>query len=465
MPAKLPYLEYPYEDHHARPERLSSAGRSAMAIEGAKEAINVDPGIEASNGVASHVGNGESEPQVDVSPAADVDPFETREWLDSFDSVLVSSGPERAKFLLRQLKDKAVRSGLELPFTANTLYINTIPPSRQPIFPGNRDLERRIKSLVRWNAMAMVVRANKQNDTLGGHISSFASLATLYEIGFNHFFRGSDHPDGPDLIYFQGHASPGIYARAFLEGRLDRDKLDHFRQELAPGDGLSSYPHPWLMPDFWQFPTVSMGLGPIMAIYQARFNRYLEHRGLKKASSQKVWCFLGDGESDEPESLGSLTLASREKLDNLIFVVNCNLQRLDGPVRGNGKIIQELEAAFRGAGWNCIKVIWGNAWDPLLANDKTGLLVQRLGEVVDGEYQKYTVESGAYIRQHFFGKYPDLLKLVEHLSDEQLTKLNRGGHDPDKVYAAYKAAFDYRGGPTVILAHTIKGYGLGEARG
>jgi pyruvate dehydrogenase E1 component len=324
-------------------------------------------------------------------------------------------------------------------------------------------LERRIKSLIRWNAMAMVVQANKYDATLGGHIATFASSATLYEIGFNHFFKGPDHADGSDLVYIQGHASPGIYSRAFLEGRLTEAQLHHFRRELQEGGGLSSYPHPWLMPDFWQFPTVSMGLAPIMSIYQARFNRYLEHRGLKKTAGQKIWAFLGDGECDEPETLGAITLASREKLDNLIWVVNCNLQRLDGPVRGNGKIIQELEAAFRGAGWNCIKVIWGTDWDSLLERDKTGLLVKRMGEVVDGEFQKYTVEGGAYIRKHFFGKYPELLKLVENLSDEQLTKLKRGGHDPVKVYAAYKTAVEHRGQPTVILAHTVKGYGLGDA--
>ncbi len=397
----------------------------------------------------------------DGAPDADVE--ETREWLESLESVLQHEGPDRARFLLTELKHKAVTNGVEIPFTANTPYINTIPVSRQPVFPGNRELERRIKSLVRWNATAMVVRANKIDGTLGGHIATFASSATLYEIGYNHFFQGPDHPDGADIVYFQGHASPGMYARAFLEGRLSEQQLENFRRELQPGGGLSSYPHPWLMPDFWQFPTVSMGLGPIMAIYQARFNRYLEHRGLKKASNQHVWCFLGDGECDEPESLGALTLASREGLDNLIFVVNCNLQRLDGPVRGNGKIIQELEAAFRGAGWNVIKVIWGSDWDPLLAADKSGLLVKRMGEVVDGEFQKYTVAGGAYIRKHFFGKYPELLELVEHLSDEQLEKLKRGGHDPEKVYAAYKAAVDHRGSPTVILAHTVKGYGLGEA--
>jgi pyruvate dehydrogenase E1 component len=412
--------------------------------------------------------NGEPEPLANGTArerpaAADVDPIETREWLDALESVLQTAGPERVRHLLTQLKFQANRRGIHIPFTANTPYVNTIPPHRQPLFPGNREMERRIKSFVRWNAMAMVVRANAADGTLGGHISTFASSATLYEIGFNHFFRGPEHPCGGDLVYFQGHASPGMYARAFLEGRLTAEQLHNFRRELQPGGGLSSYPHPWLMPNFWQFPTVSMGLGPIMAIYQARFNRYLEHRGLLPLRGQRVWAFLGDGECDEPETLGALTLASREQLDNLIFVVNCNLQRLDGPVRGNGKIIQELEAAFRGAGWNCIKVIWGSEWDPLLAADKTGLLAQRMGEIVDGEYQKFTVSGGAYIRKHFFGKYPELLKLVEHLTDDQLVTLKRGGHDPEKVYAAYKIATEHKGSPTVILVHTVKGYGLGEA--
>jgi pyruvate dehydrogenase E1 component len=393
----------------------------------------------------------------------DIDPDETAEWLDALEAVLQREGPERARFLLTQLKDKAVREGVVIPFSANTPYINTIPPSRQQPFPGSREIERRIKNLVRWNAMAMVVRANRKDHGIGGHISTYASAATLYEIGFNHFFRGPDAPGGGDQVYFQGHASPGMYARAFLEGRLTATQLENFRHELAEGGGLSSYPHPWLMPDFWQFPTVSMGLGPIMAIYQARFNRYLLHRGLKDTSKQHVWCFVGDGESDEPETLGALTLAAREKLDNLIFVVNCNLQRLDGPVRGNGKIIQELEAAFRGAGWNVIKVIWGGDWDPLLAADQTGLLVKRMGEVVDGEYQKYVTEGGAYTREHFFGKCPELLQLVEHLSDEQIRKLSRGGHDPEKVYNAFKAAVEHKGSPTVVLAKTVKGYGLGEA--
>jgi pyruvate dehydrogenase E1 component len=410
-----------------------------------------------------HLPNGASAPPDSRRPPADVDPAETREWLDALESVVQTAGPERAQFLLERLKDRAARHGIETPFTANTAYINTIPVARQPLFPGNRDLERRLKGLVRWNAMAMVVQANKYDGTLGGHISTFASSATLYEIGFNHFFRGPDHPDGADLVYFQGHASPGIYARAFLEGRLSEKQLHNFRRELEEGGGLSSYPHPWLMPNFWQFPTVSMGLGAIMGIYQARFSRYLEHRGLAKTAGQHVWCFLGDGECDEPETLGALTLAAREHLDNLIFVINCNLQRLDGPVRGNGKIIQELEAAFRGAGWNVIKVIWGSGWDPLLERDKSGMLVKRMGEVVDGEFQKYTVESGAYIREHFFGKYPETRKLVEHMTDDQIAKLPRGGHDPHKVYAAYKAAVENTGKPTVILAHTVKGYGLGEA--
>jgi pyruvate dehydrogenase E1 component len=397
----------------------------------------------------------------EINNDADVD--ETREWLDSLAGVLVTQGPDRARFLLNQLRGKAQRNGVDITAPLTTPYINTIPVERQPGFPGNRELERRIKSLARWNAMAMVVRANKKEDGIGGHIATYASLATLYEIGFNHFFRGPDDPGGGDLIYFQGHSTPGIYARAFLEGRLKAADLEHFRRELAEGGGLSSYPHPWLMPRFWQFPTVSMGLGPIMAIYQARYLRYLEHRSLRNTSQQKVWCFLGDGETDEPESLGALTVASRERLDNLIFVVNCNLQRLDGPVRGNGKIIQELETAFRGAGWNVIKVIWGSNWDPLLARDRDGWLLKRMGEVVDGEYQRYSVESGAYIRKHFFGKYPPLLQLVEDMSDEDLQNLKRGGHDPVKVYAAYEVAVEHLGQPTVILAKTVKGYGLGGA--
>src|ERR1043166_7547967 len=347
-----------------------------------------------------------------MSANGDPDREETREWLDSLAGVLVTQGPDRARFLLNQLRTKAPRNGVYVSAPLTTPYINTIPVERQPTFPGDRDIERRIKSLARWNAMAMVVRANKKEDGIGGHIATYASLATLYEVGFNHFFRGPDDPGGGDFVFFQGHSTPGIYARAFLEGRLSAKQLDNFRRELADGGGLSSYPHPWLMPAFWQFPTVSMGLGPIMAIYLARYLCYLAKRGLADpAPKQKVWCFVGDGETDEPESLGALTLASREGLDNLIFVVNCNLQRLDGPVRGNGKIIQELDAAFRGAGWNVIKVIWGDDWDALLERDLSGLLVRRMGEVVDGEYQKYLVESGAYIRKHFFGKYPQLLKL------------------------------------------------------
>lgn len=389
--------------------------------------------------------------------------IETQEWLDSLDHILQQGGPGRVRRLLRQLQIHAQEAGVKLPFTANTPYINTIPAEEQPPFPGSREIERRIKSIIRWNAMAMVVRANRLEEGIGGHISTYASAATLYEIGFNYFFRARTEDQEGDIIYFQGHASPGIYARAFLEGRLSVEQLQNFRNELHPGGGLSSYPHPWLMPNFWEFPTVSMGLSPIMAIYQARFNRYLEDRELKKPSDAKVWAFVGDGEVDEPETLGAITLGSREKLDNLIFVINCNLQRLDGPVRGNGKIIQELEAIFRGAGWNVIKVIWGGDWDPLLAKDHDGILVKVMEENVDGQYQKYIVETGKYIRERFFGADPRLLEMVKHLSDEQLQKLNRGGHDPEKVYAAYKAAVEHKGSPTVILAKTIKGYGLGES--
>ncbi len=392
----------------------------------------------------------------------DIIETENREWLYSLDYVLEHGGPERVRELLQQLQIRAHKYGVEIPFTANTPYINTITREKQPPFPGDREIERRIKSLIRWNAMAMVVRANKIESGIGGHISTYASAATLYEIGFNHFFKGKGEEYEGDQVYFQGHASPGIYARAFLEGRLSIEQLQNFRRELSPSGGLSSYPHPWLMPNFWEFPTVSMGLGPIMAIYQARFNHYLVDRGLKK-SSGKVWAFLGDGETDEPETLGAITLASREKLDNLIFVINCNLQRLDGPVRGNGKVIQELEAIFRGAGWNVIKVIWGSDWDPLLEKDKDGKLIKRLGEIVDGQYQKYSVETGEYIREHMFGVDEELLDMVKNLSDEQLRKMKRGGHDPEKVYAAFKAAIAHKGQPTVILAKTIKGYGLGES--
>jgi pyruvate dehydrogenase E1 component len=388
---------------------------------------------------------------------------ETREWLESLDYVLQEGGAERAVRLLDRLRLRAQQVGVSLSYPANTPYINTIPAEQQSPFPGSQEVERRIRSLVRWNAMAMVVRANREEEGIGGHISTFASAAMLYEVAFNHFFRAKSSDHEGDIIYFQGHASPGNYARAFLEGRLSEQQLAHFRQELKPGGGLASYPHPWLMPDFWEFPTVSMGLSPIMAIYQARFNRYLEDRELKKPSDQKVWAFIGDGETDEPESLGAISLAAREKLDNLIFVVNCNLQRLDGPVRGNGKIIQELEALFRGAGWNVIKVIWGSDWDPLLAKDSEGVLVRRMEQAVDGDYQKYAVETGAYIRKHFFGTDPRLREMVKHLSDEQLRRLRTGGHDAEKVYAAYKAAVENKGSPTVILARTIKGYGLGEA--
>jgi pyruvate dehydrogenase E1 component len=390
--------------------------------------------------------------------------LETREWLDSLDYVLAKGGPERAGRLLQQLSLHARRAaGVNLPFTATTPYVNTIPSTQQPPFPGSQAMERRIKSLVRWNALAMVIRANKLQDGIGGHISTFASAATLYEVAFNHFLRAKTEDGDRDIVYFQGHAAPGIYSRAFLEGRLSAEKLGNFRREMKEGGGLSSYPHPWLMPDFWEYPTVSMGLGPIQAIYHARFIKYLENRGLKQSTGGKVWAFLGDGETDEPESLGSISLASREKLDNLIFVINCNLQRLDGPVRGNGKIIQELEAIFRGAGWNVIKVIWGSDWDAVIQEDRDGLLVKRMGEVTDGQYQKYFVESGAYFRQNFFGTDPRLLKMIEHFSDEQLSRIRLGGHDPLKVHAAYKAAVEHKGAPTVILAKTIKGYGLGEA--
>jgi pyruvate dehydrogenase E1 component len=398
--------------------------------------------------------------------AADLDAVEIREWLDSLDYVLQSGGPAKVAHLLRELTIHARQNGVKLPFTANTPYINTIALDEEAMMPGHPDIERRIKSLVRWNAAAMVVRANKAEEGIGGHISTYASAATLYEVGFNHFFRGRGEGNGDeegDVIYFQGHAAPGIYARAYLEGRIDETHLENFRREIRAGGGLSSYPHPWLMPDFWEYPTVSMGLGPIMAIYQARFIRYLEDRGLKPKSNVKVWAFIGDGETDEPEALGAITLPAREKLDNLIFVINCNLQRLDGPVRGNGQIIQELEAAFRGAGWNVIKVLWGREWDPLLAKDRDGLLVKRMGEIVDGQYQKYAVESGAYVREHFWGADPRLLDMVKHLSDEQLKKMTLGGHDPMKVYNAYKAAVEHKGAPTVVLARTIKGYGLGEA--
>ena len=388
---------------------------------------------------------------------------EVSEWLESLDYVLAHRTPAQVLRLLQQLQTHAAEAGVGTPFSVNTPYINTIARDHQPPYPGSREIERRIKSMVRWNAMAMVVRANSDNANLGGHISTYASSATLYEVGYNHFFRAPSNGHPGDQIYFQGHAAPGIYARAFLEGRLSEHQLENFRRELQPGGGLASYPHPWLMPDFWQFPTVSMGLGPILSIYQARFNRYLENRGLKPPDDSKVWAFLGDGECDEPESLGALTLAAREQLNNLIWVVNCNLQRLDGPVRGNGKIIQELEAVFRGAGWNVVKVIWGDDWDPLLEQDADGRLAQRMNEVVDGQYQKYSVSDGSYIRHDFFGTDPQLAAMVEYYSDEQLQKMRRGGHDPEKVYAAYQQAIAHQSAPTVILAKTIKGYGMGEA--
>ena len=398
----------------------------------------------------------------EVTHLGDLDPVETREWLESIDSVLQAEGPERAHFLIDRMVEHARRSGAYLPYSPNTAYVNTIAVGKQPLYPGNRELERRIEAWIRWNAMAMVVAANRKSTEYGGHIASYASSATLYEVGFNHFWRAPSAQHPGDLVFMQGHSSPGIYARAYLEGRLSESQLHLFRQEVD-GGGLSSYPHPWLMPDFWQFPTVSMGLGPMMAIYQARFTRYLEHRGLLAPSDQKVWAFCGDGEMDEPESMGALTMPVREGLDNLVFVVNCNLQRLDGPVRGNGKIIQELEAAFLGAGWNVIKVIWGSRWDPLLARDTDGLLRQVMEQCVDGEYQNFKAKGGAYTREHFFGKNPLLKEMVANMSDEDIWRLNRGGHDARKVYAAYQAAMQARGRPTVILAKTVKGFGLGKA--
>ena len=398
---------------------------------------------------------------MDMQDVPDADPQETQEWLAALDGVLKHGGAQRAHFLLEQLVDKARRSGAYIPFSANTAYLNTIPTQSEEHTPGDTEIENRIRSYVRWNAMAMVIRANKHTN-VGGHIASFASAATLYDVGFNHFWRAQSEKFGGDLIYVQGHSAPGVYARAFMLGRLTAEQMDNFRQEVD-GKGLSSYPHPWLMPDFWQFPTVSMGLGPLMAIYQARFMRYMKDRGLLEAQDRKVWAFMGDGEMDEPESLGAISLAGREKLDNLIFVINCNLQRLDGPVRGNGKIIQELEADFRGAGWNVIKVIWGGYWDPLLMRDTKGVLLKRMEECVDGEYQTFKSKDGAYVRKHFFGKYPELLEMVATMSDDDIWRLNRGGHDPYKIYAAYAAAMKHNGQPTVILAKTIKGYGMGEA--
>ncbi len=389
----------------------------------------------------------------------DLDPIETKEWVDSLESVVKNEGEDRAQYIMGEMGVWAARNGVKLPYAINTPYCNTIPVSEEPAMPGDMFMERRIRSLVRWNAMAMVVRANRKDPDLGGHIGSFASSATLYDVGFNYFFKGPNEEHGGDLVFFQGHTAPGIYARAFLEGRISEEQLNNFRQEVG-GKGLSSYPHPWLMPDFWQFPTVSMGLGPIQAIYQARFMKYLEHRGFITPGKQKVWCFIGDGETDEPETLGAISLAGREKLDNLIFVINCNLQRLDGPVRGNGKIIQELEGVFRGANWNVNKVIWGRLWDPLFAKDKDGLLQRRMEEVVDGDYQNYKSKDGAFVRKHFFGAYPELLEMVKDMTDDEIWALNRGGHDPFKVYAAYHQAVNHTGQPSVILAKTIKGYGI-----
>ena len=392
----------------------------------------------------------------------DVDPTETKEWLESIDSVLGQYGPDRAHYLLNQMVDYARRSGAYLPFSPNTAYLNTIPVGMQEEYPGDRSIEKRIEAYIRWNAMAMVVLSNRQTSEYGGHIASYASSATLYEVGFNHFWRAHNKTQEGDMVFMQGHSAPGIYSRAYLEGRLTEQQLNRFRQEVG-GGGLSSYPHPWLMPDFWQFPTVSMGLGPMMAIYQARFMRYMEHRELISSNDRKVWCFIGDGEMDEPESLGAITMPVREGLDNLVFVVNCNLQRLDGPVRGNGKIIQELEAAFGGAGWNVIKVIWGSRWDPLLAKDNDGLLQRVMEECVDGEYQNFKSKGGDYVRKHFFGRYPETHEMVANMSDENIWRLNRGGHDAIKVYSAYKNALNHKGGPTVILAKTVKGFGMGSA--
>ncbi len=427
-------------------------------IQEAEKSLKKDNKIKNSNNL-----NKQKEETINITnDKNDIDPLETKEWIESLNAVVENVGNERAHFLLRQLIDQSYRKGSRIPFIQNTPYINTIPPNEEEKSSGDQNIERKIRSLIRWNAAAMVVRANKKFPELGGHIGTFASAATLYDVGMNHFWRAKNHQFGGDLIYFQGHSAPGVYSRAFLEGRLTKEQLDNFRQEVGP-NGLSSYPHPWLMDKFWQFPTVSMGLGPMLAIYQARFMKYLINRGLIKDENRKVWAFLGDGEMDEPESLGAIALASRENLDNLIFVINCNLQRLDGPVRGNGKIIQELEGSFRGAGWNVLKVIWGSYWDPLLANDKTGLLIKRMNEAVDGEYQAFKAKGGAYVREKFFGKYPELSKLVSSYSDKDIWRLNRGGHDPHKVYAAYHKAMQNVGSPTVIITKTIKGYGMGKS--
>ncbi len=414
------------------------------------------------------------DPRIPLTP--DADPVETQEWIESLRAVLGEAGPERAHFLLRQLHESLQIDGISLPYLVQSPYVNTIPPDKQPDYPGDLPMEQKIRRIVRWNAAVMVHRANHQFSGIGGHLSSYASAAMLYEVGLNHFFRSPQAEDGGDQVYFQGHSAPGIYSRAFLEGRLSRSQLEHFRREALPIEGaqaddrliakglrgISSYPHPWLMPDFWQFSTVSMGLGPMAAIYQARFNRYLEARGIHDTSKDRVWCFVGDGETDEPETLGALSLAAREKLDNLIFVINCNLQRLDGPVRGNGKIIQELESVFHGHGWNVIKVIWGSGWDKLLAEDSSGMLRQRMNEVVDGDYQKYVTSDLDYLREHFFGKYPQLAAMVNQLSDREMRRMHRGGHDPVKIHAAYHTAVRTSLRPTVILAKTVKGYTLGE---
>ena len=427
-----------------------------------KEIIEVEekpiPKTEKTNGLR----NGKETIYAQPISKDDIDPAETQEWLDSLRAVVKADGSSRAGYLLKKVIDEAYTQGLTLPDTRTTPYINTIPASADIRSPGDQNLERKIRAYIRWNAAAMVVKANKKNPELGGHIGTFASAATLYDVGMNHFWRAKNNKFGGDLVYFQGHSAPGMYARAFLEGRITEKQLDKFRQEVEKG-GLSSYPHPWLMPKFWQFPTVSMGLGPMMAIYQARFTKYLINRGLLKDQDRKIWCHLGDGEMDEPESFGAVGLAAREKLDNLIFVINCNLQRLDGPVRGNGKIIQELEGRFRGAGWNVIKVIWGSYWDQLLSKDKTGLLVKRMTEAVDGEYQAFKAKGGSYVREKFFGKYPELKDLVANMTDADIWKLNRGGHDPHKVYSAYHAAVRCKGKPTVIIAKTIKGYGMGKS--
>jgi pyruvate dehydrogenase E1 component len=403
-----------------------------------------------------------SEPARAHEREQDIDPEETREWIESIDSVLKAHGPARAHFLLERLIDHARRSGAYLPYKPNTAYVNTISAGQEKEYPGDRTIERRLEAYLRWNAMAMVVQANRESTEYGGHIATYASAATMYEVGFNHFWRAPSENHPGDMIYIQGHAAPGIYARAFLEGRLSEEQLRYFRREVTSEQGLSSYPHPWLMPKFWQFPTVSMGLGPMMAIYQARFQRYLEHRGLIPPSDRKIWAFLGDGEMDEPESMGAITMPVREKLDNLIFVINCNLQRLDGPVRGNGKIIQELEAAFLGAGWNVIKVIWGSRWDPLFARDTKGLLRRVMEECVDGEYQNFKAKDGGYTREHFFGRYPELKEMVATMTDEDIWRLNRGGHDYKKVWNAYHAAVNHKGQPTVILCKTVKGFLMGR---